>query len=295
MKNYTKFAIIGERGSGTVYFEWLIRKNFSYLEYNWELGHKHFYCYNEEFYKRANKITKKDTLLFFVVRDPYTWMGQLLNKPNNYIFMDDIHSMTDFVTKPIYFTFLKDDNFRKAPHLYREKLQSPYYEYHDNIFDLRNQKNIKVFNYLQDEAYFHLIKFEDIKREPEKVLECLANMYNLYCTNTGDLFKNTKQEVPNSLLTAKNYELKDGILMPKKQEDLTTWDLLKHAEPEDEHIIPEMCYSEVPKEIELQINKNILWVLENEHFGYHTRGYSKPDPDTLPKYLESINKHIWNK
>jgi len=60
----TKFAILGERCSGTNFLEESILSNFN-ITHTIEHGNKHFFCFNK--YDKANTA---DTLFIGIIRNP---------------------------------------------------------------------------------------------------------------------------------------------------------------------------------------------------------------------------------
>ena len=64
-----KFAILGERCSGTNFLEELITHNCNLL-YTTEYGSKHFFCFDDY----SNKNTS-DTLFIGIIRNPIYWLN----------------------------------------------------------------------------------------------------------------------------------------------------------------------------------------------------------------------------
>ena len=64
-----KFAILGERCSGTNFLEESITNNFN-LEYTAEYGNKHFFCYN-----KYDMNSTKETLFIGIIRNPIYWIN----------------------------------------------------------------------------------------------------------------------------------------------------------------------------------------------------------------------------
>ena len=65
-----KFAIIGERCSGTNYLEEIIKINFD-LKYTTEYGSKHFFCLRD--YSKFNNLD--ETLFIGIIRNPIYWLN----------------------------------------------------------------------------------------------------------------------------------------------------------------------------------------------------------------------------
>ena len=62
-----KFAILGERCSGTNFLEETMTKNFN-INYTCEYGNKHYFCYND--YKNSD-----NTLFIGIIRNPVYWLN----------------------------------------------------------------------------------------------------------------------------------------------------------------------------------------------------------------------------
>ena len=65
-----KFAILGERCSGTNFLEETISKNFN-INYTAEYGNKHFFCYNDY----SNRDKTNNTLFIGLIRNPVYWLN----------------------------------------------------------------------------------------------------------------------------------------------------------------------------------------------------------------------------
>ena len=65
-----KFAILGERCSGTNFLEETISTNFN-INYTAEYGGKHFFCYNDY----GNKESTSNTLFIGIIRNPIYWLN----------------------------------------------------------------------------------------------------------------------------------------------------------------------------------------------------------------------------
>ena len=69
MINFDKFAIFGERCSGTNYLEHVITTNFD-IKYTSDMCNKHFFCFND-----YNNIDTSKTLFIGIVRNPIYWLN----------------------------------------------------------------------------------------------------------------------------------------------------------------------------------------------------------------------------
>jgi len=183
----SKFAILGERCSGTNFLEESISKNFS-IDYTCQYGNKHFFCYN-------NYNNSDDTLFLGIIRNPIYWINSFsvelhhvpeINRNNiqNFLF-NEFYSVEDEVNtnQP-----LSDNGIFKLAnnfytHKYKLNIRDLNYttgQKYKNIFELRkiknnflmNEMNKKVKNYL-------LINYEDLLYNFSNVLQTIHSKFNL--------------------------------------------------------------------------------------------------------------------
>jgi hypothetical protein len=182
-----KFAILGERCSGTNFLEESISTNFS-IEYTSQYGNKHFFCYN-------NYNNSDDTLFIGIIRNPIYWINSFSvelhhipeinrNNINNFLF-NEFYSVEDEVnTNQL---ILDNGIFKLAnkyyTHKYKLNMKDLNYttgQKYKNIFELRklknhflmNEMNTKVKNYL-------LINYEDLLFNFNNVLQTISEKFNL--------------------------------------------------------------------------------------------------------------------
>ena len=93
-----KFAILGERCSGTNFLEESITNNFN-LEYTAEYGNKHFFCYN-----KYDTDTTTETLFIGIIRNPIYWINSFskelyhvpeINKELNNFLFNEFYSVEE--------------------------------------------------------------------------------------------------------------------------------------------------------------------------------------------------------
>lgn len=150
-----KFAIYGERCSGTNYIEVIMKLNFD-INITWEYGHKHFFGFNDKILENSDK-----TLFICIIRNPVDWINafyrnshhvpkHLTRNINNFL-NDEFYSYVDNKNYPTYGNeILEDRNIYTG-------------ERYKNIYELRHTKlkwmiedlPKKVKNYI-------LIKHEDL-------------------------------------------------------------------------------------------------------------------------------------
>ena len=90
-----KFAILGERCSGTNFLEELITHNFHVL-YTTEYGSKHFFCFDDY----SNKNTR-DTLFIGIIRNPIYWLNSF-SKEQYHVPEHNRKNLTSFIFNEFY-------------------------------------------------------------------------------------------------------------------------------------------------------------------------------------------------
>ena len=184
-----KFAILGERCSGTNFLEETICKNFN-INYTAEYGNKHFFCYND-----YNGPQADNTLFIGIIRNPIYWINSF-SKELHHVPEINRHSLHNFLFNEFYSVenevtpnrqsfdgnfFIKNDKFYTRKYNVNNKdlnyLNGKKYK---NIFELRNVKNnflinvmpIKVKNYI-------LINYEDLLFNFEHIMNIIKEKFNL--------------------------------------------------------------------------------------------------------------------
>jgi len=98
MTQIKKFAILGERCSGTNFLEESITNNFN-IEYTAEYGNKHFFCYNN-----YDMNSTKETLFIGIIRNPIYWINSFskelyhvpeINKNINNFLFNEFYSVEE--------------------------------------------------------------------------------------------------------------------------------------------------------------------------------------------------------
>lgn len=184
-----KFAIYGERCSGTNYLEEVMTANF-HLHYTNEHGNKHFFCFND--YK--NKYID-DTLFIGIIRNPVYWLNsfckelyhvpEINRKPLRNFLFNEFYSVLD--EKPVA-SYSQDSNFLlKNNKLYTTKypINPADFNYitgnkYKNIFELRKVKNDYLINSMPKKVpHYILINYENLLHNFDKTLQDIQTKFDL--------------------------------------------------------------------------------------------------------------------
>jgi hypothetical protein len=183
----TKFAILGERCSGTNFLEESISKNFS-IDYTTQYGNKHFFCYN-------NYNNSDDTLFLGIIRNPIYWINSFsvelhhvpeINRNNiqNFLF-NEFYSVENEVNtnQPISDTGIFKLANKFYTHKYKLNMRDLNYttgQKYKNIFELRKVKNNFLMNDMNKKVKnYLLINYEDLLYNFNNVLQIISNKFNL--------------------------------------------------------------------------------------------------------------------
>jgi hypothetical protein len=184
-----KFAILGERCSGTNFLEESILSNFN-ITHTIEHGSKHFFCFN-----KYDKATTDDTLFIGIIRNPIYWLNsfskELYHVPeinrkslNNFLF-NEFYSVADEISAS------NNDNvflMNSNPYTYKYKTNPEDFNYvtgkkYKNIFELRKLKNNYLIHIMPTLVKnFMLIKYEDLLYNNYQTLSDLKLKFNLIQT-----------------------------------------------------------------------------------------------------------------
>jgi len=185
-----KFAILGERCSGTNFLEESITNNFN-LEYTAEYGNKHFFCYN-----KYDTNSTKETLFIGIIRNPIYWINSFskelyhvpeINKELNNFLFNEFYSVeenfknTDHLSSNIFFM---NNNLNNNKHK-NNKLNTRDLNYlngkkYNNIFELRNVKNDFLMNVMPNKVQnYILINYEDLLFNYTQTLQMIKQKFEL--------------------------------------------------------------------------------------------------------------------
>lgn len=186
-----RFAILGERCSGTNFLEETILNNFN-ISYTTEYGHKHFFCYNN-----YNTNNSDNTLFIGIIRNPIYWINsfsyELHHVPdinrlniNNFLF-NRFYSIEDEINED------KNSNnifkFNGKFYTYKYKINTKDLNYingriYKNIFELRKVKNDFLINIMPNKVKnYILINYEDLLYNYTTILQTIKDKFNLIQKN----------------------------------------------------------------------------------------------------------------
>ena len=185
-----KFAILGERCSGTNFLEESILANFN-LTHTIEYGSKHFFCFN-----KYDKAKTADTLFIGIIRNPIYWLNsfskELYHIPEinrsplkNFLF-NEFYSVDDEldVSNNNNNVFLMNSQ----PYTYKYKTNTKDLNYvtgkkYKNIFEMRKLKNNYLINIMPTQVKnFILINYEDLLYNYDQTLSDLKLKFHLIQT-----------------------------------------------------------------------------------------------------------------
>jgi hypothetical protein len=189
-----KFAILGERCSGTNFLEELIRHNF-HLSYTTEHGSKHFFCFEDY----SNKNTA-DTLFIGIIRNPIYWLNSFSkeqyhvpehNRKNltSFLFNEfySVHDEIDTTSKP-YDSNIFIMNNKFYTHKYNMNKNDLNYitgKKYKNIFELRKLKNDYLINIMPTKVEnYILVNYEDLLYNMEITLNTIKQEFDVIQSNS---------------------------------------------------------------------------------------------------------------
>ena len=181
-----KFAILGERCSGTNFLEESIVNNFN-IEYTAEYGNKHFFCYNNYDVNSA-----EETLFIGIIRNPIYWINSFSKelhhvpeenkKINNFLFnefysVEEKNKNNDCLSTNI---FLMKNKFKNKNNIITKDLNYLTGKKYKNIFELRKIKNDFLINVMPNKVKnFILINYEDLLYNYKQTLQIIKDKFNL--------------------------------------------------------------------------------------------------------------------
>jgi hypothetical protein len=185
-----KFAILGERCSGTNFLEESILSNFN-ITHTIEHGSKHFFCFN-----KYDKVKTADTLFIGIIRNPIYWLNsfskelyhvpEINRKSLKAFFFNEFYSVADEISAS------NNDNvflMNSNPYTYKyntipEDLNYVTGKKYKNIFEMRKFKNHYLINIMPTQVKnFILINYEDLLYNYDQTLSDLKLKFNLIQTN----------------------------------------------------------------------------------------------------------------
>lgn len=210
-----KFAILGERCSGTNFLEESITNNFN-LEYTAEYGNKHFFCYN-----KYDTDTTTETLFIGIIRNPIYWINSFskelyhvpeINKELNNFLFNEFYSVeekfknTQHLSNNIFLMNNNLNNNSKNNKLNPRDLNYLNGKKYKNIFELRNVKNDFLMNVMPNKVHHYiLINYEDLLFNYSQTLQKIKENFEL------------QQKVPE-FVRIKKYKKSDTYNFVKQRE-----------------------------------------------------------------------------
>jgi hypothetical protein len=142
--------IYGERNSGTIFLEWLLKKNLSVniLETH-ELGWKHRLAPEEA---ELSEFNRENVIFLCLVKNPYSWLLSMHKRPYNHESLKNL-SFLDFVT----------------------------YSYGDyrNPVIMWNKKNRSYLDMAGFVSHHEMVKYEDILQDSSILLNKITEKYDI--------------------------------------------------------------------------------------------------------------------
>lgn len=158
--------IYGERNSGTIYIEWLLKNNFDIKIIDTpDLGWKHRLAPTEDELKER---IKKEVIFVCIIKNPYSWLLSMHKRPYQH------------------------EELRKLP--FSRFLKYSYGDYRNPIvmWNLKYQSYIKMQRYANN---FHFIRFEDLLTDMKTSLNGFASKFDL---EIPAMYKNIQSQLSNS-------------------------------------------------------------------------------------------------
>lgn len=190
-----KFAILGERCSGTNFLEELITHNFK-LSYTTEYGSKHFFCFED--YSQKNT---EDTLFIGIIRNPIYWLNSF-SKEQYHVPEHNRKNLTAFLFNEFYSVHDEIDVTKQPPdsnvfvmnnkfftHQYKMNHNDLNYtngKKYKNIFELRRLKNDYLINVMPTKVKnYVLVNYEDLLYNMGLTLTSIKDRFNLIQRNSS--------------------------------------------------------------------------------------------------------------
>lgn len=203
-----EFTILGERCSGTNWLQYLITNNFE-IKVNWTVGWKHFFAYKDY----ENKILKNNHIIYFgIVRNPIDYFMSFYKKAHHQP-EERLKNINTFLLSEFYSIHVNENNSNyKKEIIVDRKYDGNRYK---NIFEMRSEKCKFLFEKMPELAKNYIfIKYEDLKKNPENILQEIHEKFNLikkhnvFLIEKKYVFNNTILENEQCM---ENYEVDDNI------------------------------------------------------------------------------------
>jgi len=184
-----QIKVYGERNTGTIYLEWLLKKNFDIqIPDTPKAGWKHRLAPSQE------EINSLENEIYYVclVKNPYSWLLSMHKRP----YMHEELKKLSF------------DEF----------LQYSYGDYRNPIvmWNKKNKSYIEMSNYAR---YHIMVKYEDLLQNISNPLNSIAKTFNM---DVPDLYKNIQNLLTNSRRISSRKFHHDYYLKEKWRHSLST-------------------------------------------------------------------------
>jgi len=142
--------VYGARNSGTIFLEWLVNKNLDVKNLDtYDLGWKHRVAPSED---ELTEKMKEEVVFLCLVKNPYSWLLSMHKRPYHHESLRNL-SFKDFV-KYSY------GDYRNPMVMWNIKIES-YFKLNEFV---RNHE---------------IVKYEDILKDPNKMLDNLSERYGI--------------------------------------------------------------------------------------------------------------------
>ena len=162
----TLVKVYGERNSGTIYLEWLLRNNLEItIDETPEFGWKHRLAPSKE---ELSDSAKQQVIFVCLVKNPYSWLLSMHKRPYHHESLKEL-SFSEF-------------------------LKYSYGDYRNPIV----MWNTKINSYVQLENYvdrFMFVKYEDTLVDFKKIIIDFADQFTI---QKPEFYKNIKNQLSNS-------------------------------------------------------------------------------------------------
>jgi hypothetical protein len=213
-----KFAILGERCSGTNFLEESMSKNFS-IQYTAEFGSKHFFCYNN--YDDINKTN--DTLFIGIIRNPVYWINSF-SKELYHVPQTNRKKISSFLFNEFYSVkepeksnntgnaLLLNNNLYQKESIIPNDLNYLNGQKYKNIFELRKVKNHFLINVMPKKVKnYILINYEDLLYNFDIIMKLIKEKFSLIQTT-----KSFERSVKYKKSDSYNFVKQRDVTLPLK-------------------------------------------------------------------------------
>lgn len=158
--------IYGEQNSGTIYLEWLLKKNLdAVLLDSYDFGWKHRIAPTDD---ELNEKMKTEVLYLCLVKNPYSWLISMHKRPYNHESLKKL-SFSDFI-------------------------KYSYGDYRNPIimWNIKNASYLRLAGYVK---FYEILRYEDILANPDELILNLSGKYgftkDVFFKNITNLLTNT--------------------------------------------------------------------------------------------------------